>query len=113
MNRSVNADGITDGKNLDLDFTPICRRKDACAPSARPKVLGMSFWSLQTAFLLAMASPDHLFKAHSPESVNLYTSQALLSGCTPNATHGCLDDTAYEFAKQVCAPHFCDILRKA
>jgi hypothetical protein len=77
------------------------------------KSWGMSFWSLQSAFLLAMASPDHLFKAPSPESVNLYTSQALLSGCTPNATHGCLDDTAYEFAKQVCAPHFCDILRKA
>ena len=109
----MNADGITDGKNLDLDnFRFVVGWMRALRRHVR-KSWGMSFWSLQTAFLLAMASPDNLFKAQSPESVNLYTSQALLSGCTPNATHGCLDDTAYEFAKQVCAPHFCDILRKA
>mmetsp|Transcript_26101 Transcript_26101/g.66273 ORF Transcript_26101/g.66273 Transcript_26101/m.66273 type:complete len:240 (+) Transcript_26101:43-762(+) len=46
-----------------------------------------------------------LFVSHTKEH-NLYHSHALVSGCTPNSTHGCLDNTPYDFALEFpCGSH--------
>lgn len=49
--------------------------------------------------VLAMAAPEGLFVAHTHEH-SLFSARSQAE-CTPNATHGCLDTTPYNYANEV------------